>query len=239
MTHEPITADRRVDALYAGVRGRYDASDPRANGYVTKGYFRGEQQILFSMLNDAATTVVDVACGSGLMLRPLVGRRDLVIGIEFNAEACAAARLNGLDVVRGDAFSLPLGEDTVDEIVTCQFFQQQTAAAVRRFIEESGRVLRPGGRLVMVWRNGAALVHRAALAVLGRLDRMRGIPAFPYENHSHAALREHAAATGFTVEKQAVSFPPLRWMTEAVDTLPARVLGASNVCVLRKPAESA
>lgn len=236
MSREEVGADRDVDELYADLRGRYGERNARANGYLYEGYFLREQAILFSLLNARAPVLVDVACGSGLMVQPLIAERRQVIGIDFNADACRAARANGLAVVRGDAFRLPLGDTTIDEIVTCQFFNQQKPAAVRQFVAESARVMRAGGRLVMVWRNGTAWIHRLALAVFKGIDRVRGLPNFPYENHSQESLGVYAAAAGLTVELQAVSFPPARWSSEALHSRRAQWIGASNICILSKPA---
>ena len=232
-----IAADRDVDKLYVELRGRYGADNSRANGYLYEGYFRREQQLLFSLLNVEASVLVDVACGSGLMLLPLIDERNQVIGIDFNADACAAARINGLTVVRGDAFALPLANASIDEIVSCQFFNQQPTSAVQQFIAESARVLRPGGRVVMVWRNGTAWVHRLALMCFGVVDKLRRFPSFPYENHSQASIRTYAANAGLTVVMQGVSFPPLGWRSSAIDSVPAKLIGASNICVLEKGAE--
>lgn len=235
MDKEDISADRDVDDLYAGLRSRHGGSNPRANGYVYEGYFRREQQILFALLNAEAEILVDVACGSGLMVQPLIGKRDLVLGVDFNRDACRAAQANGLTIVRGDAFRLPFADASIDEIVTCQFFNQQQPAAVRRFVFESTRVLRPRGRVIMVWRNGTAWVHRLALFTFGALDRLRGRPRFPYEDHSFADIRAYADAAGLAPRLQNVSFPPLSWCSDAVDSIAARIVGASNICILEKP----
>jgi SAM-dependent methyltransferase len=234
MINQKISADRDVDELYAGLRGRYGRSNSRANGYLYDGYFRREQSILFSLLNSEASILVDVACGSGLMVEPLLDVRNQVIGIDFNAEACFAAQKNGLSVIRGDAFALPLADSSVDEIVSCQFFNQQQPSAVQQFIVESARVLRPGGRVVMVWRNGKAWVHRLALLCFGLVGKLRGLPSFPYENHSQATIRVHAANVGLTTVWQAVSFPPVSWRSTAIDSILAQIIGASNICVLEK-----
>ncbi len=236
MSKREIAADREVDGLYADLRRRHGDRNPRANGYLYEGYFRAEQRILFSLLDTNARILVDVACGSGLMVQPLIDLRGQVIGIDFNADACAAARNNGLAVVRGDAFGLPFADAAVDEIVTCQFFNQQQPAAVQHFIAESARVLRPGGRLIMVWRNGTAWIHRLALWCFGLLDRLRRLPNFPYENHSLDRIRAYAANAGLAVASQSVSFPPLGWRSSATDSWLARIIGASNICVLEKPA---
>ena len=59
------------------------------------------------------------------------------------------------------------------------------------FSLEAARVLRPGGRAVLVWRNGAALIHRLAHACLCVIDRLRGLPEFPQFVHSIEDLRSY------------------------------------------------
>ena len=227
-------ADRDVDALYAGMRTRHGGANPLANGYVTASYFRREQAVLFSLLNPDSAVLVDVGCGSGLMVLPLLSSRACVIGVDFNEQACRDANRNGLPVIRGDAFQLPFRDHSVDEVVCCQFFNQQKPAAVRQFVAETARVLRSGGTAVFVWRNGDALVHRCALWALNAYDRLAGRPLFPQETHSLETLSAYAVAHGLVVSDVYVSFPPLRWLSKQIRSPLALAIGASNICVLKK-----
>ena len=230
----PVHGDRETDRLYAGMRGRHGTQSALANGYRYEGYFRREQALVLGLLSPDGEVVVDVACGSGLMLEPLLGERPLVFGIDFNDAACRAARANGFPVVRGDAFRLPLADATVDELVSCQFFNQQPPRAVAAFVKEAARVLKPGGHAVLVWRNAAALVHRLAHAVLGVGDRLAGRAVFPQYRHDFAALRGWAAGAGLAVRTELVAFAPLRWRSADVGGLLAGLIGASNVIVLER-----
>lgn len=234
MDKEDVSADRSVDKFYESMRDRHGAANSRANGYVYEGYFLNEQQLLFSLLDTDADIIVDVACGSGLMMLPIANDRRTVVGIDFNAHATRAALNNGLNVIRGDAFHLPFGDCSVDEIVTCQFFNQQQSEGVRQFIHESARTLRPGGRLIMVWRNGAAWVHRIALLLFGSLERLRGFPQFPYENHSFSSIESYAESAGMGLVAQMVSFPPTKWCSPTIDSWKAQLFGASNICIVEK-----
>lgn len=230
-----MRGDKGTDALYAGMRGRYARAAARANGYRYEGYFRREQALLLSLLDRDAALTVDVACGSGLMLLPLVGAGRLVCGVDFNVDACRSAHANGFPVIRGDAYALPFADGTVDQVVNCQFFNQQSAVGMRGFVAEAGRVLAPGGRVVLVWRNAGALIHRVAHGLLSALDRLRGLPAFPQVAHPLAEVEAALAAAGLVVERREVSCPPLGWRSAAVHGLAARVIGASCVVVARKP----
>lgn len=235
MVKRNVKPDVVVDNLYARLRDTHGGGDSKANGYLWHGYFEREQEILFSMLNPHAEILIDIACGSGLMCQPLVSQRSLVAGLDFNAAACIDAAANGIEIVRGDAFNLPFASACADEIVCCQFFNQQSSSAVQSFIGECARVLRANGRVIMVWRNGEAWVHRAALAVLRSAERLRKRPRFPYENHAISQLRTYAESASLTMEYSAVSFPPLGWRSEQITSRKARLFGASNICILRKP----
>ena len=229
-----MRADRDTDALYGGMRGRFGATRARANGYRYETYFKRERALLLSMLDPTAQRIVDVACGSGLMLQPLLDDTRTVLGVEFNASACAAARLNGLSVIRGDAFNLPLASGSIDQLVNCQFFNQQSAAGVSAFVSEAVRVLAPGGQMVLVWRNGDALIHHVAHACLTLLDRLRGNPEFPQVTHALADVRAKLSAAGLIVRHAEVSCPPLAWRSTQVDGLCARLIGASCIVVAGK-----
>ena len=234
MSEPKPRADHEVSALYDDLRDKYGAANSKANGYVSHAYFVREQTILFRLLNPKASAVLDVGCGSGLMCSPLVGKRELVMGVDFNPAACFDAKSNNLLAIRGDAFSLPLSDSSVDEIINCQFFNQQSAAAVTKFIEESARILTDGGRLIMIWRNGRAYVHRAAEFLAKILAAATRRSTFPYVNHSMKEIETIAGRCGLTMDYQAVSFPPLDWVSENYQGVFASCLGASNICVLSK-----
>lgn len=228
-------ADRRTDALYRDMRRRHGGASARANGYRYEGYFRREQAILLSLVNHKARVVVDACCGSGLMLLPLVDGERTVFGIDFNADACAAAHANGFPVLRGDAYRLPLADGSVEQMTNCQFFNQQDAAGVGAFLAEAARVLAPGGNLVLVWRNGSAIIHRVAHALLSLTDRLRGASVFPQHVHSLDTVAAQAAVAGLEVVHRELSCPPLGWRSRATGGLVGHVIGASCILVLRRP----
>lgn len=227
-------ADESVDALYQSLRSKHGDDNSKANGYLWHGYFLREQKILFGLLNPEANVILDVGCGSGLMCAPLVEKRALVAGVDFNQEACMDAKANGVAIVRGDAFELPVASESIDEIVCCQFFNQQSESAVMQFVSESARVLRPGGHVIMIWRNHEAYVHRVALALFRILERMRRLPKFPYENHTIESISRIGKQFGMTEQYTAVAFPPFSWVNQATGSWQASIIGASNISILTK-----
>lgn len=230
-----MRGDKDTDGLYVGMRTRFEASSARANGYRSEGYFRAEQAVVLELLPPTARTVVDLCCGSGLMLLPLKTGSRTVFGIDFNARACEGARANGFTVARGDAMQLPLADGSVDALVNCQFFNQQDRERVLRCLAEIARVLRPGGQAVLVWRNGSAWIHIVAHAVLSVLDRLRGHEVFPQHVHRLEEVARAAQELGLETAHREVTNPLLGWRSKQLASWPARVMGASCVLVLTKP----
>lgn len=98
--------------------------------------------------------VLDVCCGTGDMIRAFAVHRPtprLIIGVDFSPRMLAHSLLpGGSDVLlcRADALRLPLRDQSVD-VVSCAFGVrnfQDLAAGLR----EMCRVLRPGGRVVVL-----------------------------------------------------------------------------------------
>ena len=95
-------------------------------------------------------TVVDVGAGTGKLTRALVPSEAVVIAVEpVSAMRDVLQReLPGVTALEGTAESLPLDEEAVDAIVAGQAFHWFDAAAA---LAEFHRVLRPGGRLGLIW----------------------------------------------------------------------------------------
>ena len=92
--------------------------------------------------------VVDVGAGTGISMRLLAERGADVLGIEPNDEMRAVAEAAGLNVRSGMAGALDLASASVD-VVAC--FQAFHWFAVAETVAEFVRVLRPGGRIAVVF----------------------------------------------------------------------------------------
>ncbi len=135
--------------------------------------------------------VLDPMAGAGTILRERAdtGRARLVAGGDTDPNALAAARIN-IGRVPGlalwDATRLPVRSGSVDAIITNPPYgrQHETASSIERLyralLRETARVLRPGGRAVVLTGEPEAL-RRAlpgALRVRSRLRLLlRGLPA--------------------------------------------------------------
>lgn len=228
-------ADSKVDKLYAGLRGRYGPSDSRANGYRLQTYFLREQELILNCIEPEAEYIVDIGCGSGLMILPSKHSMNTVIGLDYNEEACLSSLRNGLFVIRGNAFSLPLLVESINIIVNCQFLNQQSHESALQLLKESFNVLKPGGKIILVWRNGDALIHKVAHFIYSITDKIIRKPTFPNVNHDLAMLSKYAVELGFVPTKQAVVFPLLKWQSEKTTGFISRLIGASNFLILKKP----
>jgi SAM-dependent methyltransferase len=96
------------------------------------------------------TTLVDLAAGTGKLTRllaPLVGRTIAVEPVAAMREKLHEV-LPRAEVLDGTAEAIPLDDGTTDAVTVAQAFHWFDAAAATREIR---RVLRPAGRLALVW----------------------------------------------------------------------------------------
>lgn len=138
-----------MDDELAEIRERFDA---RAADYDRDEMHRQlAQQAAQFVEVDGAPAVLDVATGTGLVLRALAPRlaaEARLIGIDVSPGMLAVARreLPSGEWLEGDAAELPLPDASID-LVTCvtglQIIPRADAA-----IAEWARVLRPAGRAV-------------------------------------------------------------------------------------------
>jgi len=99
--------------------------------------------------------VLDLGTGTGALLHALarrLGRPSNAIGLDASAAMLHRARAlpTGWQLVNADARRIPLGNASVD-VVTCAYLLHVLDAQARQAVlGEIARVLRPGGRAVLV-----------------------------------------------------------------------------------------
>ncbi|MGQ4618484.1 methyltransferase domain-containing protein [Nocardia sp. R7R-8] len=110
---------------------------------------------------------VDIGSGTGsevITFADAVGPNGSAVGVEPDPQLLASAERRAAEVgsaakfQSGDAYGVPFGADCFDAVLCERVFQHLTAPA--RAAKEIARVLRPGGRVVVVdsdW--GTAIVH--------------------------------------------------------------------------------
>lgn len=184
-----------LEARRAGTQGFFDAL---AGSYHALAQAGGGPEGLALAMSMALPpgTVVDLGAGEGEVALPLARLGHHVIAVDSSPamvrtleERAAAAGLQGVEVHRGDLEALPL-DDAVGDVVLIS----QTLHHTRRpeaAIAEAARVVRPGGRVVVL-----DLVHHEQEWVRERLgDLWLG-----FEPAALAAWLERAGLAGVTVQ---------------------------------------
>jgi SAM-dependent methyltransferase len=130
---------------FSGLAATYGSSRP--------GYPPGAIDLIVGGLPEKGR-VADVGCGTGILSRPLAERGVGVIGVEPNDEMRAGAEATRCDAPTppryqaGQAERTGLAAESVDVVVAAQAFHWFDADAALR---EFHRILRPGGRVVLLW----------------------------------------------------------------------------------------
>ena len=128
-----------------------DAFDARAPHYDESAMHRGVAAAVADFVTiEEVNRVVDIATGTGLVLRELARRAPELelIGVDVSPGMLDVARqaLPGAEWIEADAADLPLSDSSTD-LVTC-VTALHIIPAVAQATAEWRRVLRPDGRLV-------------------------------------------------------------------------------------------
>ncbi len=93
---------------------------------------------------------VDLAAGTGLFTRALLGRAARVVAVEPDARMreVLARRSPGVDVREGRGEAMPLPDASADAVFVSTAWHWLD---LPRAVPEIARVLRPGGRLGVIW----------------------------------------------------------------------------------------
>jgi len=144
----------QVREMFASIAQRYDAANEVLSLGVHRGWRREAVRLSGAREGDR---VLDCATGTGdlaLAFKRAVGRSGLVVGTDFCAEMLASApgkaRKAGLDVrfEVADALELPFASGSFD-IASIGFGIRNVDDPVA-CLREMARVVRPGGRVVVL-----------------------------------------------------------------------------------------
>jgi ubiquinone/menaquinone biosynthesis C-methylase UbiE len=133
-----------AEADYAAIAPRFDQR------YKVVDY-RGVEKALFEFVEPAAKVdVLEVGCGTGHWLRFLDRESGRRVGIDPSPEMLSRARVSasGSQLARASAEALPLADKSFDRLFCINAFHHFRDKT--RFLSEAHRVLRPGGRCLIV-----------------------------------------------------------------------------------------
>jgi malonyl-CoA O-methyltransferase len=96
--------------------------------------------------------VLDVGCGKGRFARVLLERNPgaVICGLDIS-EAMLACAPAGVDVISGSMTELPFAASAFDAVYATESLEH--AVEIERAVDEMCRVLKPGGKLVIIDKN--------------------------------------------------------------------------------------
>ena len=114
-----------------------------------------EEAIRAALADTPFRSLLDLGTGTGRMLELFGPNIERGLGLDLSLDMLAIARdrlertgIKHCSVRQGDLYDLPLGNDTFDVVILHQVLHFLDDGA--RAIREAARVLRPGGRLLVV-----------------------------------------------------------------------------------------
>ena len=145
---EPLpTGPEKVEA----VRSMFDAIAPRYDLVNRVMTFRMDvgwrKRTITDLRLPQASTVLDLACGTGDLCRGLQDAGLSPVGMDLSFGMLAAARTTA-PLVEADALQLPVPDGAIDG-VTCGF-ALRNFRELAPFFDELGRVVRSGGRIALL-----------------------------------------------------------------------------------------
>ena len=159
------------DAFSRGYEARRGDNDP--GGYHE---LLDELEAGFVRRFGAGLDVLEVGCGTGLVLRRIAEFARTAQGVDLSPGMLAQARQRGLTVREGSATELPFSDASFD--VTCSFKVLAHVPDVGRALSEMLRVTRPGGHVLAEFYNPVSL-----RGLLRKLGPARGIAPGATEDH--------------------------------------------------------
>jgi len=196
----------RVNALYYIVTDAAESDEQfEASGEQSVGHILADIQHLLP----TPTTVLEIGCGIGRMLRPLARRFASVYGVDVSGEMIDRARerladLGNVNVWLTDGGTLePVESSTVDLVISYLVFQHIPDASIAEAnIRDTFRVLKEGG-LFKFQVAGHEDTEEAEFA-----ERERTKDTWTGVSFSDSAIRRVVERAGFTVRSTYSHKPP-------------------------------
>jgi len=136
-----------VSAMFDGVARRYDL----LNDLLSLGRTKAWRKVATSIIAPKpGMRILDIAAGTGSSSRPLADAGADVISLDFSKGMLEAGRKRHPDLafIQGDALALLFKENEFD-VATISFGLRNTSDTSKA-LQESFRVLKSGGRMVVV-----------------------------------------------------------------------------------------
>ncbi|WP_158600478.1 class I SAM-dependent DNA methyltransferase [Tessaracoccus antarcticus] len=157
---------QRVRATYDALADAYDhlVGDVSVEAPIDLAMV---QLLVDQVGNSTGASILDAGCGAGRMMAHLHHLDPTVVltGIDLSQGMVARARTHhpSLRIDQADLALLPFAEDTFDGVLSWYSIIHTPQQALERILSEFGRVLRPGGALLLGFHVGAGerRIHHA------------------------------------------------------------------------------
>ncbi|MBL6975973.1 MAG: methyltransferase domain-containing protein [Deltaproteobacteria bacterium] len=137
-------------SYYDAMAGGYDRE--RHRGYHV---FLDESEVACVADLVTGADVLEVGCGTGLILSRLAGVADSVVGADLSGEMLLRAVGRVPSVVQANATGLPFPNDTFDVAVSFKVLAH--VPPIRETVAEIARVVKPGGYVALEFYNRHSL----------------------------------------------------------------------------------
>ena len=149
---------------YNRARGYYDDFSRSYEDERGHGYHRMVDELEIDIATPYArdASVLELGCGTGLILEPIAKVAKEAVGIDISQGMALRARERGLNVRVGNVCALPFENDRFD--LTYSFKVLAHVPNIGLAIREAARVTKPGGHLLLEFYNPWSLRYLAKRA---------------------------------------------------------------------------
>jgi len=141
-----------------------DRPTSKISGYYNNysiSYERERRKGYYSLINDlefqkikpftAGARILEVGCGTGLILERTAQRTSSVIGIDISEGMLEVCHKKGLQVLQASATSLPFDDNYFDLVYSFKVLPH--VPDIKSALAEITRVTKPGGRMILEFYN--------------------------------------------------------------------------------------
>ena len=146
-----------ASGTHSANRDYYDSFSQRYEQHRGNNDPGGYHELLDELESDfvrrfgANRDVLEVGCGTGLVLSRISSFARAAKGVDLSPGMLQKAKQRGLDVLEGSATDLPFANETFD--VTCSFKVLAHIPDIEKALSEMARVTRPGGYIIAEFYN--------------------------------------------------------------------------------------